>query len=178
MKQIRTLLLLAALIFTASALGQNTKSTVTPGASPVPPSQQPQPGRAVDLKASDGTILKATCFAATKPGPGVLLFHQSNRTRKEWADVAGQLAAAGINTLTVDVRGHGETGGQESRGEARKKQWPPDLDAALEYLISQPGVTRDAIGIGGAGVIGVENSVETARRHSDQVRSEEHTSEL
>src|SRR5438477_2910406 len=85
--------------------------------------------------------------------------------------VARQLAAAGINPLTVDVRGHGETGGQESHGEARKKQWPLDLDAAFQYLISQPGVKGDVIGIGGAGVIGVENSVETARRHSDQVKS-------
>src|SRR6266566_4955298 len=85
--------------------------------------------------------------------------------------VAHQLAAAGINTLTVDVRGYGETGGQESRGEARKKQWPLDLDAAFQYLISQPGVKRDVIGIGGAGVIGVENSVETARRHSGEVKS-------
>ena len=85
--------------------------------------------------------------------------------------VARQLAAAGINTLTFDVRGHGESGGQESRGEARKKQWPLDLDAAFQYLISQSGVKRDVIGIGGAGVIGVENSVETARRHSDQVKS-------
>src|SRR5437879_6748841 len=85
--------------------------------------------------------------------------------------VARELAAAGIDTLTVDVRGHGETGGQESRGEARKKQWPLDLDAAFQYLISQSGVKRDVIGIGGASVIGVENSVETARRHSDQVKS-------
>src|SRR5947209_10634285 len=94
----------------------------------------------VDLKSTDGTILKATYFAAANPGPGVLLFHQSNRTRKEWDMVARQLAAAGINTLTVDVRGHGESGGQESRGEARKKQWPLDFDAAFQYLISQPGV--------------------------------------
>ena len=171
MKPIRTFLLLAALIFAASAIGREANSTTTPSASPVPPSQQPQPGRAVDLKASDGTILKASYFAAAKPGPAVLLYHQSNRTRKEWDMVARQLAAAGINTLTVDVRGHGETGGQESRGEARKKQWPLDLDAAFQYLISQPGVKRDVIGIGGAGVIGVENSVETARRHSDQVKS-------
>jgi len=127
--------------------------------------------RVVDLKSTDGTVLKATYFAAANPGPGVLLFHQSNRTRKEWDMVARQLAAAGINTLTVDVRGHGESGGQESRGEARKKQWPLDLDAAFQYLISQPGVKRDVIGIGGAGVIGVENSVETARRHSAEVKS-------
>src|SRR5438132_10743292 len=171
MKQILTFLLVALTTLTAGALGQETKSTMTPNASPVPPSQQLQPSRAVDLKASDGTILKASYFAAAKPGPAVLLYHQSNRTRKEWDMVARQLAAAGINTLTVDVRGHGETGGQESRGEARKKQWPLDLDAAFQYLISQPGVKGDVIGIGGAGVIGVENSVETARRHSDQVKS-------
>src|SRR5437763_2134674 len=171
MKQILTFLLVALTTLAAGALGQETKSTATPSASPVPPSQQPQPGRAVNLKASDGTVLKARYFAATKPGPGVLLYHQSNRTRKEWDMVARQLAGAGINTLTVDVRGHGESGGQESHGEARKKQWPLDLDAAFQYLISQPGVTRDVVGIGGAGVIGVENSVETARRHSVEVKS-------
>src|SRR5437763_8148566 len=171
MKQILTFLLVALTTLAAGALGQETKSTATPSASPVPPSQQPQPGRAVNLKASDGTILKASYFVAAKPGPAVLLYHQSSRTREEWDMVARQLAAAGINTLTVDVRGHGETGGQESHGEARKKQWPLDLDAAFQYLISQPGVKRDVMGIGGAGVIGVENSVETARRHSAEVKS-------
>src|SRR5438552_1634573 len=155
MKQMQISLFLAALIFAVIAFGKDRTSS----------------GRAVDLKSYDGTVLKGTYFPAAKPGPAVLLYHQSNRTRKEWDMVARQLAAAGINTLTVDVRGHGESGGQESRGEARKKQWPLDLDAAFQYLISQPGVKRDVIGIGGAGVIGVENSVETARRHSDQVKS-------
>ena len=155
MKQLRIFLLSAVAILVAAAFAKETRNL----------------GRAVDLKASDGTILKASYFAAAKPGPAVLLYHQSNRTRKEWDMVARQLAAAGINTLTVDVRGHGESGGQESRGEARKKQWPLDLDAAFQYLISQPGVKRDVIGIGGAGVIGVENSVEMARRHSAEVKS-------
>src|SRR5438477_1817306 len=116
--------------------------------------------RDVDLKSIDGTILKGTFFAAAKSGPGVLLFHQSNRTRKSWDDVARQLAAVGINVLTVDTD-----------PKTRKQWWPAGLDAAFEYLISQPNVNRDVIGIGGAGVIGVENSVETARRHSAPVKS-------
>jgi hypothetical protein len=33
----------------------------------------------VDLKAFDGPVLKASYFAAAKPGPGVLLLHQGNR---------------------------------------------------------------------------------------------------
>ena len=117
--------------------------------------------RNVDLKTANGTILKGTYFAAAKPGPGVLLFHQSNRTRKSWEDVARQLAAAGINVLTVDA----------DPSKTRKQRWPGELDAAFEFLVSQPGVNRDVVGIGGAGVIGVEDSVETARLHSAGVKS-------
>jgi hypothetical protein len=129
--------------------------------------QEPQP-RTVELKASDGTLLKATFFPAAKPGPGVLLFHQSNRTRTSWDDVPRELAAAGINTLTIDERGYGESGGKK---EARELYHDGDLDAAFEYLVLQPGVRRDVIGAGGAGWLGVDNSVETARRHSAEVKS-------
>src|SRR5262245_8345272 len=131
----------------------------------VPPKSSPPP-REVDLKASDGTLLKGTYFAAAKPGPGVLLFHQSNRTRKSWAGVAAQLAGAGINVLTLDGRGHGDSGGGKS-----DKGWENDVDAAFQFLISQPGVNRDVIGMGGAGSLGVENATETARRHPQQVKS-------
>jgi tetratricopeptide (TPR) repeat protein len=117
--------------------------------------------RDVDFKTANGTGLKGTYFAAAKPGPGVLLFHQSNRTRKSWDDVARQLAAAGINVLTVDT----------DPNKPRKQRWPGDLDAAFEFLVSQPGVKRNVTGIGGAGVIGVEDSVETARLHSAGVKS-------
>src|SRR5437773_5075780 len=116
--------------------------------------------RNVDVKSADGTILKGSFFAAAKPGASVLLFHQSNGKRKPWEGAGRQLAAVGINVLTIDTD-----------PKTRKQWWPGGLDAAFEYLISQPGVKRDVIGIGGAGVIGVENSVETARRHSDQVKS-------
>jgi hypothetical protein len=117
--------------------------------------------RSVDFKSANGAVLKGTYFAAAKPGPGVLLFHQSNRTRKSWEDVARQLAAVGINTLTVDT----------DPNKTRKQRWPGDLDAAFEFLVSQPGVKRDVIGIGGAGVIGVEDSVEAARRHMAELKS-------
>ncbi|HET9802690.1 MAG TPA: tetratricopeptide repeat protein [Candidatus Acidoferrum sp.] len=87
------------------------------------------------------------------------------------------MATAGIHTLSVDVRGHGETGGNFDNWsgskwkEARKQWWPGDLNAAFEFLVSQPGVTRDVIGIGGAGLLGVDNSVETARHHATEVKS-------
>jgi hypothetical protein len=149
----------ALLILTATALGQSTNGT--------PPTSAQPPASVVDLKASDGTILKATYFAATKHGPGVLLLHQSTRTRKAWDDVAGQLAAAGINTLTLDLRGYGESGGTPSK----RLTDAGDIDTAWQYLVSQPGVKRDVIGVAGAGALGVDRSVEVARRHSAEVKS-------
>ena len=125
--------------------------------------------RIVDLKSSDGTILKATYFAAAKPGPGVILYHQGNRTRQSWYDLAAQLAAAGINVLTVDSRAHGESGGTSEN--YFKTSWPIDLEAAFQYLSSQPGVNRKLIGVGGAGNLGVESAVETARRHPEETKS-------
>ena len=138
--------------------------------------QQPSAPRVVELKASDGTLLKASYFAAAKPGPGVLLLHQSNRTRKAWDNLAGQLAAAGINTLTLDMRGFGESGTPYTKlTDAEKAKvspmWPSDVDTAFQYLVSQPGVKRDVIGVGGAGWFGVLHSVEVARQHSADVKS-------
>jgi pimeloyl-ACP methyl ester carboxylesterase len=129
--------------------------------------QNPPTPRMVDLKSADGTPLKATYFAAAKSGPGVLLLHQSNRDRKSWDGVAAQFAAVGFNTLTLDMRGFGESGGK--RGDF--KRMPEDVDAALEFLLSQPGVDHQVIGLGGAGWLGVTYSVEAARRYPKDIKS-------
>ena len=137
--------------------------------------QNAPPPRVVDLRSPDGTLLKATYFAAANAGPGILLYHQSNRTRQSWEDVAAQLAAAGIHVLALDSRVHGDSGGkydnEADRAAYWKTWWPSDLDAAFQYLRSQPGVNREVIGAGGAGNLGVQSAVETARRHSAEIKS-------
>ncbi len=131
--------------------------------------------RIVDLSAPDGTRLKASYFPAAKPGPGVLLLHQCNRDRRIWDGLAQQLAASGINVMTLDMRGFGESGDKPrataSQAEivAEQAKWPADIDVAMQYLESQPGVSHDTIGLGGASC-GVNNSVQTAMRHPE-VRS-------
>ena len=139
--------------------------------------QQAPAARVIDLKASDGTLLKATYFAAAKSGPGVLLLHQCNRQRKVWDDLAGHLAAAGINVLTFDLRGFGESGGTPfdkltppEHAQVEAEKYPGDVDTAFQYLVSQPGVTKDVIGVGGASC-GVDNSIQAARRHRAEVKS-------
>ncbi|HZW89915.1 MAG TPA: DinB family protein [Myxococcaceae bacterium] len=137
----------------------------------------PPPAQVVSFTAADGTVLKASYFSPGRPGPGVLLFHQSNRDRKAWAPVARALAAAGVHTLTLDLRGFGDSDGtryatvpRQEIGRARAP-WPEDIELAWRFLVSRPDVDGKRIGLGGAGVDGVGNSVETARRHPGEVRS-------
>jgi hypothetical protein len=75
-KQIRLILSLAVLIFILAVTGLRQGANSAAAAS-APQTQQIQPPapRVVDLKASDGTVLRASYFAAAKPGPGVLLLH-------------------------------------------------------------------------------------------------------
>lgn len=124
--------------------------------------------RVVELKASDGVALKATYFSAGKLGPGVVLFHQANRTRTSWKGLARQLATAGINTVTVDGRGHGESGGERKD---TIKMTQADTETVFQFLISQPGVQRDVIGLAGAGSYGVIDALETARLHPATIKS-------
>lgn len=132
--------------------------------------------RTIDLTASDGTRLKASYFPAAKPGPGILLLHQCNRQRKVWDGLAQQLAASGMNVLTFDYRGFGESGGTpEAKLTAaeigkQRANWPGDITLAFNYLLSQPGVNKDMIGLGGASC-GVFLSLQMAIRHADVVHS-------
>jgi dienelactone hydrolase len=152
----RLLLILLAVFLT-------TTSSAVPSTAP----------RVVDLAAADGTKLKATYFAAAKPGPGVLLFHQCNRQRKMWEDLAPKLAASGLNVLTLDFRGFGESGGTpldkltaKEAGAMFAETYPKDVDVAYAYLISQPGVNKNIIGAAGASC-GVNQSIQLARRHPE-----------
>ncbi len=125
-----------------------------------------------DIKAPDGTKLRATFFASAKPGPGVLLLHMCNTTRKSWAPVAKELSEKGINALTIDNRGFGESGGPRFEGASQdvikelNEKWPGDFDAAYDFLVAQPGVDKTRIAVGG-GSCGVGNAIGVAERHPD-----------
>jgi dienelactone hydrolase len=129
--------------------------------------------RIVDLTAADGIRLKASYFAAGKPGPGVLLLHQCDHDRKIWVGLAQQLATAGINVLTMDLRGFGDSGDTPHTGKTgpleppeEMQKWPADIDVAFQYLKSQPDVKAGLIGLGGASC-GVSNAIKTAIRHPE-----------
>ena len=133
---------------------------------------EPAGPRPVDVSAPDGTKLKATYYAAAKPGPGVLLLHMCNSNRKAWEPVGRQLSAAGIHALALDYRGYGESGGERFENDGQKQRqvvtekWPGDVDAAFAALLGQPGVDPKRIGAGG-GSCGVDEAIQLARRHPE-----------
>jgi len=126
----------------------------------------------VDILAPDGTKLRATFFAAAKAGPAVLLLHMCNTVRKSWEPVARELSQKGINALTIDNRGFGESGGPRFEGASQDvlkqlhDKWPGDFDAAYDHLLAQPGVDKARIAVGG-GSCGVQNAVTVAEHHPD-----------
>ena len=125
----------------------------------------------VDITAPDGVKLRATFFSAGKPGPGVILLHMCNTTRSSWEPVAVGLSERGINALTIDNRGFGESGGPRfdlTKPEVLKElneKWPADFDAAYQFLLSQAHVDK-RIAAGG-GSCGVGNAVGLAQRRPE-----------
>jgi len=53
-------------------------------------------------------------------GPPVLLLHGGGQTRHAWGGTAAALAAAGRHAISLDLRGHGDSG------------WDPDADYAID----------------------------------------------
>jgi len=134
--------------------------------------QAPSP-RVVDLTAFDGLKLKGTFFPAVRPGSGVLLLHQCNRQRKVWDDLATRLEAAGLNVMTLDLRGYGDSEGTpidkltpEENAAVFNEKMPQDIETAYRFLLAQPGVSQEFLAVGGASC-GVNQSVHLAMTHPE-----------
>lgn len=116
----------------------------------------------VNIQAPDGVILKGTYFSPGNLGPGMLLLHQCDMDQRAWDGLASDLANAGLHVLTFDFRSFGETGGDD----AAREKWPGDVDAAYAHLLSQDGVDRTRVAVGGASC-GVAQSADLATRRPE-----------
>lgn len=69
----------------------------------------------LSVTAADGLLLRTTLYAPGRgrPAPGVILLHMLGSTRAAWktTGLVDALLANGMAVMTVDMRGHGETGG-------------------------------------------------------------------
>ena len=118
------------------------------------------------LTSADGFALKGTLTLPAAKGkvPVVILAHQFRADRSGWAPLAERLAARGIGSLALDLRGHGAStlkGGapvavtEDFMASAKAVGFnsiPADLVQAATWLRSQPGVDGRRIGLAGSSV--------------------------
>ena len=101
---------------------------------------------------NDGWTLRGDLRPPPKtPGPLVILLHKAAGDRHIFRGLAGRLAAAGIGSLRVDLRGHGASvdRGRFIPGPAALslKETDRDVAAIWRFVRSQPGVDTTRLAI-------------------------------
>jgi pimeloyl-ACP methyl ester carboxylesterase len=77
----------------------------------------------------------------------VLLLHQYGSNRASWLPLIPALLEAGFGVLTVDQRGHGDTGGGEDWELAEA-----DVPLWIDWLRDQPGIDPENLSVAGASI--------------------------
>ncbi|MGD9589105.1 MAG: alpha/beta hydrolase family protein [Pyrinomonadaceae bacterium] len=96
-----------------------------------------------------------------KAAPAVLLLHKADGSRDEYKELAGLLAAKGIASLRIDLRGHGESINKGDFGPPYDEKMrailagtDSDISAGITYLKAQDGIDPKRIGVLGASYSG------------------------
>ena len=104
-------------------------------------------GRPVTFPSADGVTIAGEFFeSSNRPSPGVLLVHMLTRNKGDWRELPDRIRDAGMTALTIDLRGHGQSGGSAQDLPAMVQ----DVRAAAQWLSTRPNVRGDAIAIVGA----------------------------
>jgi len=99
-------------------------------------------GQAVTLRARDGVSISGLTYTADHPKAIVLLFHQAESSKAEYATIAPRLVAAGFTALAIDQRSGGDWYGPNETASrlgksASYEQAKPDLEAALDWATAK-----------------------------------------
>lgn len=109
-------------------------ATSAPDPSPVASAPGPiEPTEAFDFSSRDGTRLYGEWFAAPKPRAAALIMHGYAEHCGRYREVANVLVAAGMHTLSYDMRGHGRAEGQRGHVSGYR-DYLADMAAALDQL--------------------------------------------
>ena len=137
-------------------------------------------GELVVFTSADGVELRGQLFrsesAVQQSRGGILFVHEPNRSRRDWAYMAQKMSRHGFTTLTFDLRGHGESlrkGEEELDREIFMDEdyaaMSQDVDAAVDFLRSQPDVAELGLQMAGAdlgGSLSLLHAVENPQVHS------------
>ena len=132
---------------TAPSEIESEPSPTTPADTPTP--QPPGEPEEITVEAADGLNIFGTFYPGrgSGPWPAVMLLHMNGGQRSDWDAFARQLADEGYAALTVDMRGHGDTGGQRSWDQATD-----DLQRVWAYLAGREDVDEMRTAVAGASI--------------------------
>jgi alpha-beta hydrolase superfamily lysophospholipase len=114
----------------AAAFGLSTGALAQTAATPV------------TLQAGDGVSISGLVYPAAHPKAIILLFHQADSSKAEYATIAPRLAAMGFTALAIDQRSGGSLYGPNETAArlstpSTYEQAKPDLVAALDWASPQ-----------------------------------------
>jgi alpha-beta hydrolase superfamily lysophospholipase len=120
---------------------------------------KPRPARIVHLKTRDGWTLEAAYRPPRRGGTVVVLAHGLASSYLEWNPLTPLLAARGVGTLAIDLRGHhdslsGPRGRETFADFDARGEWPravEDLLASARWLEAR-GIPASHIAFGGASI--------------------------
>jgi pimeloyl-ACP methyl ester carboxylesterase len=101
------------------------------------------PPTRLEIKAGDVTLV-ADAFGDPADAPVVLL-HGGGQTRHSWGSTAADLGASGWYAITVDMRGHGESG-WSSDGVYALERFSMDVVRIAEYIGRPPVLIGASLG--------------------------------
>jgi pimeloyl-ACP methyl ester carboxylesterase len=100
----------------------------------------------VELQAADGVTLRGEAVHVSDRW--LVLAHDHGDDLAGWGSLPARLAAGGVSTLAVDLRGHGLSDGEPSDNDAWEASVVADVRAALNWVQAQGART---VGLAGAG---------------------------
>jgi alpha-beta hydrolase superfamily lysophospholipase len=110
----------------------------------------------ISLITKDGMKIAANLYSVEKPLDWFVLSHMMPATKESYKDLATKLQNDGYESITIDLRGHGESDdGPEGffyfKDEEHQKSIL-DLEAAANYLIKERKATPNKISFIGASI--------------------------
>ena len=122
------------------------------------------PGEVVRFKTSDSIEIVGDYIAPPRsksPAPCVVLVHMLRVDRSSWAPMIPKLHKAGLAVLSIDLRGHGDSGAPQ-RDEMRRRaaeqdvslfhEMHRDVEAAVSWLVGREEVDKTRLALIGATV--------------------------
>lgn len=98
----------------------------TPAAKPMPEQPSMMAVTPVNFMADDGLTVSGRYYRAEKPKALILLFHQADSSKDEYAEIAPKLVEAGYAALAIDQRSGGSMFGKNETA----TRMPKDADYA------------------------------------------------